>query len=185
MSDFRTRENEGARYGAVPYAPADPHPTPAVRPAHAPSPVPAARQGMEELLRILCDLPGPTGQEDAVLDWVEREWAGRGEVTRTAVGNLYLHLPGPGPRVLMAAHADELSLIVRSVTEDGFLRVLPGERDVFAFPYFIGQRFRILAESGPLPGVLAATTGHALTPEQKERSKLTWDDLFVDVGLTA
>ncbi|HEU0016526.1 MAG TPA: M20/M25/M40 family metallo-hydrolase [Longimicrobium sp.] len=186
MSDFRTREHEGPRYDTAPYLPAEPHPAPAPRPSRAaPRPAPAPRQSMEELLRTLCDLPGPTGQEDAVLDWVEREWAGRGQVTRTAVGNLYLHLPGPGPRVLMAAHADELSLIVRSITEDGFLRVLPGERDVFAYPYFIGHRFRILAESGPLPGVLATTTGHALTPEQKERTRLAWDDLFVDVGLTA
>lgn len=140
---------------------------------------------MEELLRTLCDLPGPTGQEDAVTEWVAREWEGRGELTRSPVGNLYLHIPGPGPRVLLAAHADELSLIVRSVTPDGFLRVLPGERDTFSFPYFIGHRFRVLAEGGVLPGILATTTGHALTPDQRDRTRLGWDDLFVDVGLTA
>ena len=112
-----------------------------------------AMEPMEALLRTLCDLPGPTGQEEAVTEWVAREWEGRGEVTRTAVGNLFLHLPGPGPRVLLAAHADELSLIVRSVTADGFLRVLPGERDNFAFPYFVGHRFRVLAEGGWLPGI--------------------------------
>jgi putative aminopeptidase FrvX len=139
----------------------------------------------EEILRALCELPGPTGEEDAVLDWVEREWAGRGEVSRTRVGNLLLRLPGPGPRVLMAAHADELSLIVRSVTPDGFLRVLPGERDTFTAPYFPGAALRVLADGGPVPGVFATTTGHALTPEQRERTKLTWDDVFVDVGLTA
>ncbi|MBD0321125.1 MAG: M28 family peptidase, partial [Gemmatimonadetes bacterium] len=98
---------------------------------------------------------------------------------------LFLHLPGPGPRVLLAAHADELSLIVRSITPDGFLNVLPGERDLFAFPYFIGAPVKVLADGGPLPGVVATTTGHAMTPEQKERLKLGWDDLFVDVGLSA
>jgi putative aminopeptidase FrvX len=140
---------------------------------------------MEALLRTLCDLAGPTGQEDAVLDWVAGEWAGRGEVRRSAVGNLTLRLPGPGPRVLLCAHADELSLIVRSVSPDGFLRVLPGERDQFPFPYFVGQRLRILAERGPVRGVLATTTGHALTPEQRQRTVLSWDDIFVDAGLTA
>jgi endoglucanase len=101
------------------------------------------------------------------------------------VGNLFLHIPGPGPRVLLAAHADELSMIVRSITPDGFLRVLPGERDVFSFPYFLGHRFRILADGGEVPGILATTTGHALTPEQRDRTRLTWDDLFVDIGMTA
>lgn len=142
-------------------------------------------EGVEELLRTLSLLPGPTGQEDEVLAWLTREWQGRGELTRTAVGNLFLHLPGPGPRVLLAAHADELSLIVRSVSPEGFLHVLPGERDHFSFPYFIGSPVKVLAESGPLPGVVACTTGHAMTLEQKERTKLGWDDLFIDVGLTA
>ncbi|HET6764453.1 MAG TPA: M20/M25/M40 family metallo-hydrolase [Longimicrobiaceae bacterium] len=139
----------------------------------------------EQILRELCSLAGPTGQEDAVLDHVAAAWAGRGQVTRTAVGNLLLHLPGPGPRVLIAAHADELSLIVRSITPDGFLRVLPGERDAFAAPYFPGAALRVLADGGDVPGVFAATTGHALTPEQRERTKLGWDDVFVDVGMTA
>ena len=192
MSDFRTRDaspdarlvsdayeaftshapSRGARFAAP------------ARDATAP-PAPQTMEPMEELLRTLCDLPGPTGQEEAVTEWVAREWEGRGELTRTAVGNLYLRIPGPGPRVLLAAHADELSLIVRSVTPEGFLRVLPGERDTFSFPYFVGHRFRVLAEGGTVPGILAATTGHALTPEQRDRTRLGWDDLFVDVGLTA
>ncbi|HEV2733264.1 MAG TPA: M20/M25/M40 family metallo-hydrolase [Longimicrobiaceae bacterium] len=140
---------------------------------------------MEELLRTLSSLPGPTGQEDEVLDWLAAEWEGRGELARTPVGNLLLRIPGPGPRVLVAAHADELSLIVRSVTPEGFLRVLPGERDHFPTPYFFGAPLRVLAGSGHLPGVFATTTGHALTPEQRERHRLGWDDVFVDVGLTA
>jgi endoglucanase len=149
----------------------------------AAAPRPAA--GMEELLRTLTLLAGPTGQEDEVLDWVRHEWEGRGEITQSAVGNLFLHIPGPGPRVLLAAHADELSLIVRSITPEGFLRVLPGERDQFSFPYFVGSPVRVLADGGPLPGVVATTTGHAMTPEQKDRLRLGWDDLFVDVGLSA
>jgi endoglucanase len=160
--------------------------TPARAPHLSARPAPAEGGGaMEELLRSLCALAGPTGQEDEVLAWVRRAWEPLGEVTQTAVGNLFLHLPGPGARVLVAAHADELSLMVRSVDADGFLRVIPGERDQFTFPYFIGAPVRVLADGGALPGVIAATTGHALTPEQKARTTLSWDDLFVDVGLSA
>ena len=145
----------------------------------------APSAGIEALLRTLMLLPGPTGQEDAVLEWVETEWSGLGAVTRSPVGNLFLHIPGPGPRVLLTAHADELSMMVRSITPQGFLRVLPGERDLFSFPYFIGAPVQVLAEGGPLPGVVACTTGHAMTPEQRTRTQLGWDDLFVDVGLSA
>jgi endoglucanase len=139
---------------------------------------------IEDLLRTLTALPGPTGDETAVINWLEQEWHGRGQVTRTPVGNLLLNIPGTGPRVLLAAHADELSMIVRSITADGFLRVLPGERDQFTFPYFAGAPVQILADSGPLPGIFATTTGHALSPEQRERLRYSWDDFFVDTGLT-
>lgn len=137
------------------------------------------------LLATLCALPGPTGDERAVTEWVAGQWAGLGEVTRTPVGNLLLRLPGPGPRLLLAAHADELSLIVRSLGTDGFLRVLPGERDQFAFPTFIGAPVRVLAPGGDIPGILATTTGHAMTAEQRELTRFGWNDLFVDVGLSA
>lgn len=141
---------------------------------------------MEDLLRTLTALPGPTGEEDAVIKWLAAEWEGRGDLDRTAVGNLLLRLPGSGPRVLLAAHADELSMIVRSITPDGFLRVVPGERDQFSSPYFLGAVVRILTREGePLPGVFAATTGHAMTIEQRDRTRLSWDDVFVDTGLTA
>ena len=140
---------------------------------------------LEALLRTLAEIPAPTGEEEAVTAWVAERWEVCGQVTRTPIGNLFLHVPGPGPRVLLTAHADELSLMVRAVTPGGFLRVLPGERDTFSFPHFVGHRLRVLAAEGPLPGVLAATTGHAMTAEQRERTRLGWDDLFVDVGLTA
>jgi putative aminopeptidase FrvX len=140
---------------------------------------------VEELLRELTALPGPTGEEDAVLDWLEGAWRAYGRLERTAVGNLLLHIPGEGPRLLVAAHADELSLIVRSVTREGFLRVLPGERDQFTLPCFPGVPLQLLGSAERVPGVLATTTGHALTPQQKERSVLTWDDLFVDTGRSA
>jgi putative aminopeptidase FrvX len=141
---------------------------------------------MEDLLYQLTALSAPTGEEDAVIDWLAAEWQDCGELARTPVGNLLLRLKGSGPRVLLAAHADELSMIVRCVTADGFLRVVPGERDHFANPYFLGAVLRILAAEGePVPGVFATTTGHALTLEQRDRVKLSWDDVFVDTGLTA
>ncbi|HEX5727090.1 MAG TPA: M20/M25/M40 family metallo-hydrolase [Longimicrobiaceae bacterium] len=181
MTDFRRRDPERGDAGFR----AEPAAAPAVESAARSGRGGPGAEGMEALLRALCELPGPTGQEEAVVAWVERAWQGLGELTRTPVGNLYLRLPGPGPRVLLTAHADELSFIVRSITPEGFLRVLPGERDQFAFPYFVGAPLKVLADAGPLPGFVATTTGHALTPEQKERTRLSWDDLFVDVGLTA
>ena len=136
------------------------------------------------MLRELTELAGPTGQESAVMDWLERRWESIGEVRRSPVGNLTVGIPGPGPRVVIAAHADELSMIVRSVSDDGFLWVVPGERDHFAAPLFLGTPVRILGSKATVAGVFATTTGHALTAEQREKQRLGWDDVFVDTGMT-
>jgi len=141
-------------------------------------------ESIESLLEELTDLAGPTGEELEVTRWLESEWDGRGEVRRSPVGNVQLRISGHGPRVLVTAHADELSMIVRGITPEGFLRVLPGERDQFMAPYFPGVPLRILADGGPVPGFLATTTGHAMTLEQRERTRWGWDDVFVETGLT-
>lgn len=182
MADLHTDPGADPAFPSAPPAARAPRGAPE-RPPRAPGGT--EEGGMEGLLRTLTSLAGPTGQEDEVMEWVRAAWEPLGEVTGTPVGNLFLHLPGPGKRVVLAAHADELSLIVRSVSADGFLHVLPGERDQFSSPYFLGSIVRVLADSGPVPGVVATTTGHAMTPEQKARTALSWDDVFVDVGLTA
>ncbi|HEX6383186.1 MAG TPA: M20/M25/M40 family metallo-hydrolase [Anaerolineae bacterium] len=144
---------------------------------------------MFSLIKELTELSGPVGQEDVVLDRVEvLWWEGGAAVERTRIGNVLARAGGQGPKVLLVAHADELCYLVRAIDANGFLWLASGQgwrrttslRTSFA----IGQRVRVLARNGLIPGVIATTTGHlaALTlPEPKE---LTWDDFWVDTGLS-
>jgi putative aminopeptidase FrvX len=51
-----------------------------------------------ELVKELTELPGPTGHEDAVQDWIERRWSGFGQdVRRTRVNNILARIGGTGP----------------------------------------------------------------------------------------
>ena len=50
--------------------------------------------------------------------------------------------------------------------------------------FTIGQRVRVLADSGEIPGVIAAATGHMATIALHEPSQLTWNDFWVDTGLS-
>ena len=71
---------------------------------------------MFELIKILTELDGPVGQEAPVLAYMEQLWRGLGaEVSRTKVGNVIGRCGGSGPKVLLAAHADELCYLVRAV----------------------------------------------------------------------
>ena len=141
------------------------------------------------LIKTLTELSGPVGQEADVLDYVEPLWQASGaETSRTKIGNIIARAGGHGPRLLLAAHADELCYLVRSITPGGFLLLANGqgwERATSLRNWFtVGQRVRVLARSGPLPGVLASATGHAATLMLAEPRELTWNDFWVDTGLS-
>lgn len=144
---------------------------------------------MFALIKELTELSGPIGQEGVVLDHMERLWRDRGARTeRTRTGNLLARAGGAGKKLLLAAHADELCYLVRAVDDGGFLWLANGqawERTTSVRNWFtVGQRVRVLARTGELPGVIAATTGHLASLALKDPGELTWTDFWVDTGLT-
>ena len=144
---------------------------------------------MFDLIKELTELAGPVGQEEIVLARMEQIWRDLGAtVTRTRIGNVVAHAGGQGPRVLMIAHGDELCYLVRAVDEHGFIWLANGQawqrsaglRNSFT----IGQQVKIMARGGSLPGVIATTTGHVASLTLPEPGELTWNDFWVDTGLS-
>lgn len=140
-----------------------------------------------DLVKTLTELPGPIGHEDAVQDWLARAWADKAQsVARTRVNNVIAHIGGDGPRLLIQAHADEICLMVRSVSPDGFIHIgmwnadRAGRPPRWLFP--IGQPALILGTDGPVAGLFATASGHVASDEQTERSHFAWNDWFIDVG---
>jgi endoglucanase len=144
---------------------------------------------MFDLIKTLTEMSGPVGQEDAVVDYVETLWQQGGATTeRTKLNNLLAHVGGQGPKVLLVAHADELCYLVRSIDEGGFLWLANGQgwqrTTSFRNGFTIGQRVRVLARTGELPGVITAVTGHLATIASHEPHELNWNDFWVDTGLS-
>jgi tetrahedral aminopeptidase len=142
-----------------------------------------------DLIKELTELPGPVGQEGVVLDRIEAIWREAGATTeRTRIGNVVARAGGSGPRVLLIAHADELCYLVRAMHPDGFLWLANGQawsRTTSVRNWFtVGQRVTVLARSGPIPGVIAAGTGHLASQALDEPKELTWKDFWVDTGLS-
>jgi putative aminopeptidase FrvX len=141
------------------------------------------------LIKELTELAGPVGQEALVLDRVETLWRELGvEVERTKIGNVLARCGGNGPKLLLVAHADELCYLVRSLDAQGFLYLANGQNWVRTAgnrnAFYIGSRVKVLARSGPIPGVIASTTGHLASLSLPELQELTWDDFWVDTGLS-
>ena len=141
-----------------------------------------------ETLRELMELPGPTGRERPVMDWLRERWEGRVEhVWFSKVGNLLAHVGGQGPKLLIQGHADELSFVVKWIDPDGFLWLANGQhpnRNV-THRYPVGQPALVVGRRSRVEGLFAAVSGHILTPRQRERERVDTDDLFVDVGASS
>ncbi len=144
---------------------------------------------MFSLIKELTELAGPVGQEGIVLDHIERVWREAGATTeRTRIGNVIARAGGTGKKLLIAAHADELCYLVRAIDPGGFLWLANGQawerKTSIRNGFTVGQRVRVLARSGPLPGVIATATGHLASLALPEPTEITWNDFWVDTGHT-
>ncbi len=134
----------------------------------------------------LTEMLGPSGYEDEVQDWLERRWREAGcAVHRSRIGNLYARVGGRGPKLLIAAHADEISFRVKSITDDGHLLLTSGTGgSEFNAPHtsFVAHPVAVLTPTGRVPGIVGVATGHVMTQAQRESTKVGWADLFLDIG---
>jgi len=140
------------------------------------------------LLKTLAEARGVPGQEGEVRDIVKKQMKGMVDSMEIdLMGNLIGVRKGKkgGPRVMIAAHMDEIGFVVKYIDDNGFLRLqtLGGfdPRQLFA------QRVLVSGKDGTVHrGVLTYATKpkHLLGPEEmKAGPKL--DNFFVDLGMTA
>lgn len=137
----------------------------------------------EEFLRQVTALPGVTGNERAAADYIAQAFRPYAdEVTVTPLNCVVAHKKGPGPKVLICAHLDEIGMMVSKIEQDGSLRLQSvGGVDPRVLP---GMRVRVYTEEGVLLGVVGATPPHLLK-EADRKSNYTFETLFVDLGLPA
>lgn len=143
---------------------------------------------MFELVKELTELPGPTGHEDPVQDWLEDRWSRFAlDVRRTRVNNLLARVGGAGPRIALVAHADEICLMVKSISDEGFLHIWPYYGDQLGRPprWFspISQPALVVSSDATAPGVFATASGHVVGGRNSQKDQVDWNDWFVDVGV--
>jgi endoglucanase len=140
-----------------------------------------------ELVKELTELPGPTGLEDQVQDWIADRWSRFAQETRrTRVNNILARIGGSGPRLALVAHADEICLMVKSITDDGFLHIWPYYADQKGKPprWFtpINQPALVMTSGVTVPGVFATASGHVVGGRNSQKEDVGWNDWFIDIG---
>ncbi|NLE68565.1 MAG: M42 family metallopeptidase [Clostridiales bacterium] len=136
----------------------------------------------EDFLREITRIRGLSGDEGLVSAFVAEQFAPYcDEVWVDVMNNVIARKKGPGPRVMFAAHLDEIGLMVVKIEEDGSLRMgQVGGVDPRILP---GQRVTVYGKE-PLMGIIGAKAPHLLTAEERKKNYAR-EDLHVDVGLPA
>lgn len=77
-----------------------------------------------KLTKELCEIYGPTGREFKVAEYIQEQIRGHvDEMWVDCLGNLIAHKKGPGKRVVLSAHMDQLGLMIKTIDEKGFGRI--------------------------------------------------------------
>ena len=132
------------------------------------------------LLARLTQANGAPGQENEVRDLIRAEVEAHAHVVKTdALGNLLAikNPDAPGPKVMLAAHMDEVALMIVGIDGDGYLKFRPiggvDPRVLVAKTVVVGSK--------KTPGVIGSKPIHLQRPEERENA-FTVRELLIDIG---
>lgn len=135
---------------------------------------------MRKLLRDLCDIPGVAGFEEKVLDKIaELVLPFADKVYYDRLGNLICFKKGrstPENKVVFAAHADEVGMVVKHIEENGTLLF-----DAIGILASALPTRRVSVGENGIKGVIGAKPIH-LIPKEARSKNVSYDDLYIDIG---
>lgn len=136
-----------------------------------------------QLLTELLQIPAPGGREHALGQRVVELLQAMGFAPQTdPAGNVLVWIDGADAskgRAVLAAHLDELAVLVTQVHEDGTLAV---DRSGGLYPYKIGERpVTVIGDHEQIVGLLAFGSTHGGAGESMGRD---WGDMRIITGLS-
>lgn len=134
-----------------------------------------------ELLARLSNAAGTPGNEGEVRSIITQQLDGIADFSHDRLGSLICvkHGQAASPKIMIAAHMDEIGFIVRYVTNDGFVKFHP--LGGWWSHVLMAQQVIIKSEKGDILGIIGAKPPHHLSPKEREKL-LEFEDMFIDVG---
>ena len=134
-------------------------------------------------LKTLVNTPSPTGHEArGQRVWLDHAAQFADETFSDAYGNCVAVLnKGGSPRLMLAAHADEIAMAVNYIDADGFIYV----RKMGGIDAAItkAQRVIIHTANGPVKGVVGNVAPH-LTKNDETHKLPKIHEIFIDIGVS-
>jgi putative aminopeptidase FrvX len=137
---------------------------------------------MNSLLKKLSDAPGVSGFEEEIRNIIIEELKDHvDEVEVDQMGNVITTRKGKpdGKKIMLAAHMDEIGLMIRYIDKDGFIKFskIGGINDQM----LLNQEVTIHTEDGEVTGVIGSKPPHRM--KESERKKiLDYENMFIDIG---
>ena len=131
----------------------------------------------------LLSVPAPSGYETQIAAMVRAELDALGYTHITdSAGNILVRVPGRNPDaslLCLAAHIDEIGMVVTNVEADGVLRVT---RSGGLYPWKQGEGpVEILGDHGSIRGILSMGSTHTATGNKA----IEWSDVRILTGLSS
>lgn len=136
-----------------------------------------------EFLRKLVNTPSPVGHETrGQRVWLDYAKRFADETFSDAYGNCVAVLnKGGSPRIMLAAHADEIAMAVNYIDDCGyiFVRQMGGVNAAITR----AQRLIIHTRNGPVKGVVGVTAPHLMKHDDDKHKSPKIHDIFIDIGV--
>jgi len=138
---------------------------------------------LTNVLEMLSNTRGVAGREEEVRALMKKLLnPSVDEIKEDKLGNIIGIKKGKkgAPSVMLAAHMDEIGLMVKNITKEGFIQFtkIGGIDDRI----LIAQRVIVHTDRGLLEGIIGSKPPHILKEEEKKRV-IEADNLFIDVGV--
>ena len=125
-------------------------------------------------LKNLVSIYGPSGNENKIREYIEKEIKDYvDEIVVDAMGNLIARKKGNGKKVMIAAHMDQIGLMITHIDENGFLRFT----NIGGISPFVSLSQKVMFEN--------ETVGIISMEPMEDISKIKLSNMFIDIGVSS
>lgn len=125
-----------------------------------------------KFLEKLCGIKGASSEEVNVANIIVEEIKDYiDDYKIDSLGNLIAHKKGNGPKIMLAGHMDQIGMMVRHITEEGFLFFT----NIGGLTPSIILGCRVVFDDG--------TTGVVYNERLEQGESLTIDKMYIDIGV--
>lgn len=136
----------------------------------------------KDFLISLLKTPSPSGFEEPVQKVVRDHMKKYADEIKTDLhGNVIVGINTKAKRrIMLAGHCDQIGFMVKSITNEGFVQVMPvGGIDAGVMP---GSYATIYAEKGPIQGIFGRKPIHLQSGDERSKMTLDVEKAWLDIG---